>query len=242
MKRADLLFILCMVTLLVYAVSSILFPESPSFLVSVYAWLLSFSLVMGYGGAFLIALLGNATVLIPFPYIGLPFILGGLKDSSTHLFVFDPILVGLVSGAGCTIGEIVTYLLGRLGRRFVDTEQMNGFTRYVDRHPRATPLMIFLLAATPIPDDVLVVPLGAAKYAWWRILPPLFTGKTAFMMGVSFAGRLGLEWVGSLVGSMESPGIAARMSEIVGLVLVVVAIYLVVRINWNRSVPDESGE
>ena len=49
----------------------------------------------GYLGAFLIALVTNATVILPFPGIVVLFALGA---------AFNPFFIGLVSGIGGTIG------------------------------------------------------------------------------------------------------------------------------------------
>jgi uncharacterized membrane protein YdjX (TVP38/TMEM64 family) len=57
----------------------------------------------GYFGIFVVALLANATVLIPAP---------GLAIISAMGSVFNPLGVGLAAGTGGAIGELSGYLAG----------------------------------------------------------------------------------------------------------------------------------
>ncbi|MHA3964541.1 MAG: hypothetical protein AM325_013485, partial [Candidatus Thorarchaeota archaeon SMTZ1-45] len=96
MRNADRLLLLSVAVLLVYLILSLLFPDIISPFGVIYNWLLDISLLLGYLGAFFISIIGNATILFPFPYVGVAFILGGLRNEVTMNFVFNPWLVGAV--------------------------------------------------------------------------------------------------------------------------------------------------
>ena len=236
MRNSDRLLLLSVTVLLVYLVLSILFPDLVSPFGVIYSWLLDFSLLLGYPGAFLISAIGNATILVPFPYVGVAFILGGLRDELTLAFVFDPWLIGIVSGIGAMIGEMTGYLIGYGGGRLIDEDQTSAFKSFVDSHPRATPIVVWFLAATPIPDDVLVIPLGAARYSWWKVALVQLIGKTMFLMGIAWSGRIGLDFVGSILGSTDPLSLLSRVIEVSSILLVIFAIYSLVRIDWNSLV------
>jgi membrane protein YqaA with SNARE-associated domain len=233
MRKSDKLLILSVIILGVYLVVGFLYPSLTSPVSVVYNLLLDFSLVLGYPGAFIISFLGNATILFPFPYVGVPFILGGLTDEVTSAFVFDPWLIGTVAGLGAMIGEMTGYFIGYGGGTLIDQDQRNRFREFVESHPRATPLILWFLAATPIPDDVLVIPLGAAQYPWLKVAIPQFIGKTMFMMAIAWAGRIGLEFMDTLFGGTDVLSLVSRVTEVVALLFVIVAIYLLVRIDWS---------
>jgi len=236
MRKSDRLLLFSVIVLLVYLVLSIIIPDLVSPFGVVYNWLLDVSLLLGYIGGFIISLIGNATILFPFPYVGVAFILGGLREELTLLFIFDPWLIGLISGLGAMIGEMTGYFIGFYGGRMIDEGQTSAFKSYVDSHPRATPLVVWFLAATPIPDDVLVVPLGAARYSWWKVALAQLIGKSMFLMTIAWSGRIGLDIVGSLLGSINPLSIASRIVEVVSVLLVIVAIYLLVRIDWTSLI------
>ena len=61
---------------------------------------------LGYPGIFLIALLANATVLLPAPGVAVIYAMGA---------IFSPFGVGLAAGTGGALGELSGYLAGFSG-------------------------------------------------------------------------------------------------------------------------------
>jgi membrane protein YqaA with SNARE-associated domain len=239
MRRSDQLLILSIAGISVYFVLGLILPELTSPFAVAYNILLDLSLLFGYSGALIIAFVGNATVLFPFPYIGVPFILGGLADEATSLFLFDPWLIGIAAGLGAILGEMTGYFIGYGGGKLIDQEQTSSFKSFIESHPRATPLLIWFLAATPIPDDVLIVPLGVARYSWWKVALPQFVGKTMFMWGIAWAGRFGLSIIESIFGGTDPMNLFSRTLEVAALLSVIIAVYLLVRIDWNRLIASK---
>lgn len=240
MRRSDQLLILSIIGLSIYFVLGLLNPDLVSPFAIAYSFLLDLSLVLGYLGALIVSFIGNATILFPFPYIGVPFILGGITDDVTSMFVFDPWMIGIVAGFGALIGEMTGYAIGYGGGKLIDLDQRNGFKEFVEAHPRATPIVLWFLAATPIPDDILIVPLGATRYPWWKVALPQFIGKTMFMMAIAWAGRFGLDFVETLFGSTDPLSLASRGIEVIALLSVIIAIYLLVRIDWSKLMSTQN--
>ncbi len=235
MRTSDKMLILSVSTVVLYWVVTILLPDSVGPLIVAYDWLLDFALFAGYQGSVLISFLGNATILFPLPYVGVPFILGGLRDGLTNEFLFDPWLVGIVSGFGAMLGEMTGYAVGHGGGSLVDTEQRNTFRDFVQQYPRLTPVVLWFLAATPIPDDLLVVPLGAARYPWWKVAIPQLVGKSMFLVAAAWAGRLGLSWIGDFLGGSDPTGIVTKSVEVAGFLLMIFAVYAMVRVDWSEA-------
>ncbi len=239
MRKSDILLLISLVALMLYFFLSVIIQDLVSPIAIIYDWLLDVSLVLGYLGDFLVSFLGNATVLIPFPYMGVTFILGGLMDEATSEFLFDPWLVGLLSGLGAVFGEMTGYLIGYSGGQLIDKNQRNAFGNYVDEHPRAIPFVLWFLAVTPLPDDVLILPLGAARYPWWKVMIPQFIGKTMFMTFVAWSGRIGLSIIGTLIGSTDPTSLVSRGVEVTSVFLIVLAIYVLVRIDWTAMISSK---
>ena len=241
MKRADKLLILSIVLIAVYFLLSLVIVDFVSPTVMVYNWFLEISLLLGYPGDFIISFIGNATVLVPIPYMGVTFILGGLQNEISGEYLFNPFLVGLISGMGAMLGEMTGYLIGYAGGQLIDSSQRNAFGDYIAAHPRATPIVIWFLAVTPIPDDILTLPLGAARYSWWKVVIAQLVGKSMFMIGVALAGRWGLSFVGSLIGNTDPSSIVSRAVEVSTLLLIILSIYILVKIDWNKLLMKTSS-
>jgi membrane protein DedA with SNARE-associated domain len=107
----------------------------------------------GYPGIFLIALLANATILLPAPGVAVIYAMGA---------IFNPLGVGLAAGAGGTVGELSGYLAGFSGQAVV--ERMDIYNRikpWVDRYGGWA---ILVLSAIPNPFfDVAGIAAGIAK-------------------------------------------------------------------------------
>ncbi len=232
MRKSDRLLIASIVALAVYYVLAITIPEFASPILIVYNILLEISLGFGYFGPFIVSFIGNASFLFPMPYMLVTFIVGGFTDTVTGEFLFDPWIVGIVSGFGATLGEMTGYLIGFGGRRFIDENQRNSFSEYIKSHPRAIPLITWFLAVSPIADDFFIVPLGAAKYPWWKVAIPQFVGKSMFMIGAAFAGRFSLDFVEDIIGNPAS--ITSRTIEVLALLSLVVSLYVLARVDWQK--------
>lgn len=242
MRRADQVFVAAMILVSVYWTILLLSPSVVSPLSQFFEWVSEAAVFLGYPGTFLACLLGSASVVVEVPFAGVPFVLGGLRDGLIGPFLFDPWLIGILSGIGATIGDMTSYVLGYAGRRLVDESSSKGFSRFIEDHPRATPLAIFILAATPLPLDPAVVSLGVARYSWWKLFWPCMIGEVIFLTLVSWAGRLSLDWFLELLGVGGPVTPISASVEVLGIILLILAVYLTVRIDWaNIRKRDETS-
>jgi membrane protein YqaA with SNARE-associated domain len=239
MRLSDKIFLASVAPLLIYWVIILAVPDFLGPLQLIYSWLVDITLLIGYPGAFIVSFIGNATILLPFPYVGVPFILGGIRNLTLDVFAFNPWFVGLIAGIGAALGEMISYLIGYGGGTLIDDDKKNEFRGFVQKYPRTTPLVLWFLAVTPIPDDVLLIPLGAAKYSWWRVFVPQLIGKTMFLTAIAWAGQIGMDWIGFLLGGTDINNPFTKSVEVIGLLLVILAIYLMVRINWSKMLQSE---
>ncbi|HUH97437.1 MAG TPA: VTT domain-containing protein [Anaerolineales bacterium] len=145
--------------------------------------------VYGYPGIFLISILANATVLIPAPGIAIVFAMGG---------VFNPLIVGLVAGAGAAIGELSGYLAGFSGQ--VVAEKTKIYERVEMWMQSYGMLTIFVLAAIPNPFfDLAGMSAGALKMPLGRFLASCLLGKIIKMWVFAYAGAYSINWLFNLM-------------------------------------------
>jgi len=142
----------------------------------------------GYLGAFLISLIGNATVLLP--GIVLP-ILSGLGIVFYPVTgLAGPIMVGVAGGAGAAIGEIVGYMVGYSGRGLVQNNKL--YERLVGWVRRWGTIAIFIFTLVPLFFDLVGLAAGVLRFPLWKFVIVCWLGRT--LLYVVFVALVALGW------------------------------------------------
>jgi membrane protein YqaA with SNARE-associated domain len=123
-----------------------------------------------YIGVFLISVFGNFTILFPVPYAIALIVISAVIPG------INPFILGIVGALGASIGEVTAWLIGRGSKEIIgDSKQMERMKGYVDKG--WAPILIFIFAATPLPDDAFLIVLGFAQYSLVKTLIYTFMGK-----------------------------------------------------------------
>jgi len=176
-----------------------------------------------YFGVFAVSLIGTASIIIPIPYTLLIF---RLSMSSSE---WDPILLTIAGGTGSAIGEMSGYALGYFGRKIVSQERQRKMTYLVKIFDRFGPLAIFAFALTPLPDDLLFIPLGILRYKFYKAFIPMLIGKLLMIFIIAYFGRTAREIILLLFGEGGAEIVIAVTTIL--LLLILVAMY---RIDWEK--------
>jgi len=189
-------------------------------------WLYAFALQYGYLGVFLISLIGAMSIFVPIPYTIVIFILGGLSS-------FDPLLIAVAAGIGSAIGEFSGYLLGVGGRKVIGDKYKKRMDFLTKLFKKYGPVAIFVFALTPLPDDLLFIPLGVMRYSLLRAFVPAILGKFFSNLIIAYSGRLSLEIVKNLFG-LEGEGTSLLVGTIIGIVLLVIVFIIMFKLDWEK--------
>ena len=195
---------------------------------NIWGWMGDLVTTYGYAGAFLISIFGNFTIFFPVPFTITIYAFGA---------TLNPLLLGLTCGLGSTIGEFSAYLVGMGGRKVIEGrygERLESAKLLIERYGMA---IIFLFALLPLPDDVILIPLGMMRYDLKKALTAAFLGKVAMCTIVAYAGRFSYTFVRDI---FESGGIVGGIGSVVLLAIVLIAM---MRIDWTRFIePPSSGD
>ena len=142
--------------------------------------------VYGYPSAFIISVLGNATLILPAPSYAIVFALGG---------VLNPLLLGFVAGAGAATGELTGYLLGYSGRGSLENNEI--YQKLRSLMDQWGLWLIFALGLIPNPFfDVGGVIAGAMRLPWWQFWLVAALGKGLCFAALAWLGAMGFAWWG----------------------------------------------
>jgi membrane protein DedA with SNARE-associated domain len=140
---------------------------------------------LGYPGIFIVALIANATILIPAPGVAIVYAMGA---------VFHPIGVGIAAGTGGAIGELSGYLAGFSGQAVIERTDIYTRTKpWIDKYGGWA---ILFLSAIPNPFfDMAGIAAGIAKMPLKTFLFFVWMGQLIKMTLFAYAGRFSIDWL-----------------------------------------------
>ena len=185
----------------------------------------------GYFGIFLISLVGALSIFFPIPYTVVIFALGGLKVGEA--WAFEPIWIAVAAGIGSALGEFSGYLVGFGGRRVIGERYKKKMEFLMKLFDRFGAIVIFLFALTPLPDDLLFIPLGVMRYSLVRALVPALIGKICMNFIVAYSGRFSVQIIRDIFG-VESEWISALVGMVLALILLVIVFVVMFKVDWEK--------
>ncbi len=226
LHRSNKFLLLSFIILCAYAALYVVFPELDDSIYSAFDQLRAHALDNGLMGMFIFSVAANATVFINIPYSTVAVLLAGLG--------LNPLLIALVAGVGAMIGEVVDYLIGFGSGRIISRgrEKLFDDIRRLLEHKRyLAPVMIFIFGALPIPDYILLVPLGVIRYPFWKMVIAMTAGKIIQNFYFALLGKYSIGIV-----ALDGASGNGFLLGMVSLILVLGAIYFVLRVDWERLV------
>jgi membrane protein YqaA with SNARE-associated domain len=182
-------------------------------------WMQDFALQFGYLGIFIISFIGSVSIIFPIPYTIVIYLSGAF---------LDPFFVAISGGLGAALGEFSGYALGYYGRTVVNKEKRRKMEYMVKLFDRYGPAAIFLFALTPLPDDLLFIPLGVMRYPFLKAFVPALLGKTLMTFILAYSGQQSIELIKTVFGE------AGWIGTVITAALLMVIIVAMIKIDWEK--------
>jgi len=186
-----------------------------------------FASTLGYIGLFAISFIASIIVFVPIPFFPILALMSIDKD-------FDPHLLAFSSAIGATLAKTIIFYSSFYGRRFISREskvKMKPLQRLLKRYGWYAS---FIAAATPIPDDIVYVPLGLAKYNPWLFFTSCFAGKMLISEAIVWGTRMGFNMLEYLESNMNGELFYATV--IATMAVTAFLIYFMIKADWSRLV------
>ncbi len=189
-------------------------------------WMNNFVVQYGYLGIFFISLIGSMSLFVPIPYTIVIFTMGGLPG-------FEPLWIAVAAGLGSAVGEFSGYLIGIGGRKAISQKYRKKMDFLMKLFKKFGPVAIFLFALTPLPDDLLFIPLGVMRYSLLRAFIPALIGKFFSNLIIAYSGRWSLELISTLFG-LEGEGSSFLIGTVIGIILMIIVIIIMFKVDWEK--------
>ena len=182
---------------------------------------------VGYIGLALVSFIGSLIPFVPVP----SFILLATMSVGEQ---FDLHILALISAFTATIAKQIIFYASYGGRRMISEKtkkRMKPFQKLVKRYGGAA---AFVAAATPIPDDMVYIPLGLAKYNPKRFFIATLSGKIVLCyIIVLISHYTGLSILEPILEDIDDPFAIYAGMIVFGAIMTAIVI-LLLRLDWAR--------
>jgi len=154
----------------------------------------------GYLGAFIISILGGATIIIPVPMLAVVFALGSAMSNP-----WTAALLSISAALGELIGALTIYMTGHgAGRAIADSKHgkvQRAYEKMLSLMERRGPLTLFIVASVVNPFFYpAALAAGALRFGLKKYISIVLAGKLIKCATVVYAGYFGLKELIELFG------------------------------------------
>ncbi len=114
----------------------------------------------------------------------------------------EAILIGIIVAITATMAKLIHFYIVRGSRVILSEERLRSLDSEKQRVEKWGALALFIAAASPVPDDPLIVYVGLTKYNPVKFLISYFTGKVVVTIAGAIIALFGLTLGGSFFESM----------------------------------------
>ena len=189
--------------------------------------LFPFTPEVGYLGLTIVSFFGSLIPFVPIPSFILVATMAAGEQFDIHVLV-------LIAAITSTAAKQIIFYASYGGRKIISEKtkkRMKPFQKLVKRYGASA---AFVAAATPIPDDIIYIPLGLAKYNPKRFFVATLSGKIVlFYVIVLISHYTGLSLLEPVLQGIDDPLPVYIGIIILGAAMTIV-IVLLLRLNWER--------
>jgi len=189
--------------------------------------LFPFTPEVGYLGLAIVSFFGSLIPFVPIPSFVLLATMAVGEQFDIHVLV-------LIAALTSTAAKQIIFYVSYGGRKIISEKtkkRMKPFQKLVKRYGGSA---AFVAAATPIPDDLVYIPLGLAKYNPKRFFVATLLGKIVLYYAIVLISHyMGLSLLEPILQEIDDPLPVYIGIIILGLAMTIIVI-LLLRLNWER--------
>lgn len=186
-----------------------------------------FTTEVGYLSLGLVNFIGSLVPFVPLP----GFLLLATMSVGDQ---FDLHILALLSALTATAAKQIIFAVSYGGRKIIKEktrQRMRPFERLVKRYGAGA---AFFAAATPIPDDLVYIPLGLVKYDPKRFFIATLTGKLILSYFIVLTSHhLGISLVEPFLEDIDDASAIYAGLIVFGIAMTAVVV-LLLRLDWHR--------
>lgn len=177
----------------------------------------------------MVSFIGSIIVFIPVPYF--PVLVTATLNRN-----LDPHVIALASAVGAVAAKMIIFYGSYYGRNMLSRKTKKRILPLQKLLSKYGWAGAFVASVTPVPDDLVYIPLGLAKYNPWKFATAVFVGKLMLnemiVVGTIFIGRPFVD----ILSSEKIDPIYLIIGAVVSAAVLGLLIYFSLRIDWSKII------
>jgi membrane protein DedA with SNARE-associated domain len=149
-----------------------------------------------------------------------------IASNAAMIVKADPLTIGFLVASGSTSAKFIHYLVTFFIGGFIGEKRRERIDATGLKFKRWAFLALFVVAATPLPDEPVVIPLGLMKY-----------NPAKFCLAF-FAGKLSITIIGAYLGTLSQkllvPFIDQEILIVASIVLTIVVTIVLLKVDFLK--------
>ena len=142
----------------------------------------------------------------------------------------DPFTLGFLVALGSALAKGIHYIVSFFIGGHLSEKRKQRLEADKTKVKRWAFVLLYVAAATPIPDEPIVIPLGLMKYSPVKFFTAYFLGKISITIVGAFLGNV----AGDFLSTWFSPEATFIISIIVSIVLTVVVTIILLKVDLGK--------
>ncbi|HVP27510.1 MAG TPA: VTT domain-containing protein [Candidatus Bathyarchaeia archaeon] len=142
-----------------------------------------------------------------------------IASNAAILVDSDPFTLGFLVALGSATAKFIHYIVTFFIGKHVSKERREHLDTVGLRFGRWSALVLFVVAATPLPDEPIIIPLGLLKYNPAKFFSVYFFGKLSITIIGAYLGQVGEGFFTSFVSQEVFIAISIVLTVIFTVVL-----------------------
>lgn len=131
----------------------------------------------------------------------------------------DPLTIGFLVAFGAASAKFIHYLVMFFAGRYIGEKRLKRIEAASPKLRKWAPIALFVVAATPIPDEPVIVPLGLIRYNPGKLFVAYFLGKLVVGVAGAYFGVFTHHVLGSMVDENVLIALSIALTVIVTVIL-----------------------
>jgi membrane protein DedA with SNARE-associated domain len=185
---------------------------------------------LGYLGILIVSFVFSLIPFVPIPYFP-------LLITASFNYDFNPHIIALASALGIVGAKTIIFFISYYGRKILSDKTKKRMRPLQNLVSKYGWFGAFIAALTPIPDDIVYIPLGLAKYSPWKFATATFAGK--FLMNESIVWGsifLGRPFVEDILSADTTDRTSLIIAAIASTAVLAVVVYFSLKIDWAKVI------